>query len=135
MHLDQIDNIFQFCPDSVQTQICFWSGPDWVQILVWTNSGQIWKIFFKSCPDPVQTRVWYQTKIWTPKNPDSGQSLDLYRWWTPLARTVFCRPKTVYFSQGPYILRRLYIFKNRIFYFLIYIFSQDRLFSAENQYQ
>jgi len=34
--------------------------------------------------DSVQTEVWYQTKIWTWKNPDSGQNLDSYRWLTTL---------------------------------------------------
>ena len=44
-------------------------------------------ICFEFCPDSVQTEVWYQTKIWTLKNPDSGRNLDLYRWWTTLLRS------------------------------------------------
>ena len=45
----------EFCPDQVQTRIWFWSGPDRIQMWVWTR-----------------------------KNPDSGRNLDLYRWWTTL---------------------------------------------------
>ena len=38
--------------------------------------------------------------------------------------TVYFRPNTVYSSPGPYILPRPYIFKDRIFYYLIPIFSR-----------
>ena len=37
-----------FCPDSVQIQSCFFSGPDQVQTLVWTESGQNSKIFVQT---------------------------------------------------------------------------------------
>ena len=40
-----LKNIFQFCPESVQTRICTRSGPDQKQIWVWTESGQNLKIF------------------------------------------------------------------------------------------
>ena len=38
----------RFCPDSVQIQSCFCSGPDQVQTLVWTESGQNSKIFVQT---------------------------------------------------------------------------------------
>ena len=31
--------------------------------------------------------IWYQIKMWTWKNPDSGQNLDPYRWLTTLVMT------------------------------------------------
>ena len=66
----------RICPESgiflVQTQIWILSGPDQIQIRVWTESGQNSKIFLKSCPDSVQTKIWYQILIWT----ESGQNSD-----------------------------------------------------------
>ena len=47
----EIKNIFEIRPDAVQTEI-------WFQILIWTESGKIQKIFIQTWMIQIQVVTW-----------------------------------------------------------------------------
>ena len=72
---------FQIRPDWNQTKIWFSSGPDIFQILIWIQSGRIWRKKNIFCPDKIQISIWTRKK--------SGRScpdnLDQISIWTTFA--------------------------------------------------